>query len=111
MGLLDGMLGGVVGAVATNAINNLIQHHGGVAGIVQQMERTGLGDTVKSWVGKGANLPISPAQLQQAFSPEKIGSLAQSLGISPNELLQKIAAVLPDTIDKMTPDGVAPRTG
>lgn len=111
MGLLDGMLGGVVGAVATNAINNLLQHHGGVAGIVQQMERSGLGDTVKSWVGKGSNLPISPAQLQQAFSPDKIGQLAQSLGISPNELLQKIAAVLPDTIDKMTPDGVLPKAG
>lgn len=111
MGLLDGVLGGVVGAVATNAINNLIQQHGGVAGIVQHMERSGLGDTVKSWVGKGANLPISPAQLQQAFSTERIGQLAQSLGVSPNELLQKIAAVLPETIDKLTPDGVVPRAG
>jgi uncharacterized protein YidB (DUF937 family) len=111
MGLLDGMLGGVVGAVATNAINNLIQHHGGVGGIVQQLEKGGLGETVKSWVGKGANLPVSPGQLQQAFSPEKIGQLAQSLGVSPNELLQKIAAVLPDAIDKMTPDGVVPKAG
>ena len=111
MGLLDGVLGGVVGAVATNAINNLIQHHGGVGGIVQHMERSGLGDTVKSWVGKGANLPISPAQLQQAFSPDRIGQLAQSLGVSPNELLQKIAAVLPDTIDKLPPDGVLPKAG
>ena len=45
------------------------------------------------------------------FGPDKIGKLAQSLGISPNELLQKVAAVLPDTIDKMTPDGVVPKTG
>ena len=111
MGLLDGMLGGVVGAVATNAINNLIQHHGGVGGIVQHLQKNGLGDTVNSWVGKGANLPISPAQLQQAFGPDRIGALAQSLGLSPNELLQKIAAVLPDTIDKLTPDGVVPRAG
>ena len=111
MGLLDGMLGGVVGAVATNAISKLIQQHGGVGGIVQQMEKNGLGDTVKSWVGKGSNLPISPAQLQQAFSSDKIGALAQSLGVSPNELLQKISAVLPDTIDRMTPDGVVPRAG
>lgn len=109
MGLLDGLLGGVVGAVATNAVTNLIQHHGGVAGIVQHLQQNGLGDTVKSWVGKGANLPVSPAQLQQAFSADKIGKLAQSLGVSPNELLQKIAAVLPETIDKMTPDGVVPK--
>jgi uncharacterized protein YidB (DUF937 family) len=110
MGLLDGMLGGVVGAVATNAINNLLQQHGGVGGIVQHMEKNGLGDTVKSWVGKGSNLPITPAQLQQAFSPDRIGQLSKSLGVSPDELLKKIAAVLPDTIDKMTPDGVVPKT-
>ncbi|MBK6674038.1 MAG: DUF937 domain-containing protein [Proteobacteria bacterium] len=111
MGLLDGVLGGVVGAVATNAISNLLQHHGGVGGIVQHMEKNGLGDTVKSWVGKGSNLPISPAQLQQAFGPDKIGPLAKSLGVSPDDLLKKIAAVLPDTIDKMTPDGVVPKAG
>lgn len=111
MGLLDGMLGGVVGAVATNAINNLIQHHGGVGGIVQHLQNKGLADTVNSWVGKGSNLPVSPAQIQQAFSPDKIGQLAQSLGVSQQDLLQKIAAVLPDAIDKLTPDGVVPRAG
>ena len=108
MGLLDGVLGGVVGAVATNAINNLIQHHGGVSGLVQHFEQNGLGETVRSWVGTGANMPISPAQLQQAFSSEKIGQLAQSLGVSPQELLQKIAAVLPETVDRMTPGGAVP---
>lgn len=110
MGLLDGVLGGVVGAVATNAINNLIQHHGGVAGLVQHFEQKGLGDTVHSWVGTGQNMPVSPAQLQQAFSADKIGQLAQSLGVSPQELLQKIAAVLPETIDRMTPGGAVPNT-
>jgi uncharacterized protein YidB (DUF937 family) len=108
MGLLDGVLGGVVGAVATNAINNLIQQHGGVSGLVHHFEQNGLGDTVRSWVGTGSNQPISPAQLQQAFSAEKIGQLAQSLGVSPQELLQKIAAVLPETVDRMTPGGVVP---
>jgi uncharacterized protein YidB (DUF937 family) len=31
--------------------------------------------------------------------------------VSPDDLLKKIAAVLPDTIDKMTPDGVVPKVG
>jgi uncharacterized protein YidB (DUF937 family) len=110
MGLLDGVLGGVVGAVATNAITILIQHHGRVAGLVQHYEPKGLGDTVRSWVGTGQNMPISPAQIQQAFSADRIGQLAQSLGITPQELLQKIAAVLPETVDKMTPGGAVPNT-
>ena len=42
MGLFDGILGGV-------------------QGIVAQMESQGLGATVQSWVGTGANQPLTPA--------------------------------------------------
>ena len=55
MGLLDGLLGGVVGAEMATVVNGFIERHGGVQGIVAQMEQQGLGNTVKSWVGPGAN--------------------------------------------------------
>jgi hypothetical protein len=37
MGLLDGMLGGVVGAEMATAVNGLIQRHGGMHGIISQL--------------------------------------------------------------------------
>ena len=55
MGLLDGILGGVVGGEMVSVVNGLIEKHGGVQGIVKQFEQQGLGETVKSWVGTGAN--------------------------------------------------------
>jgi uncharacterized protein YidB (DUF937 family) len=51
MGLLDGLMGGVVGAEMVSVVNGLIEKHGGVQGIVSQLEQQGLGSTVKSWVG------------------------------------------------------------
>ncbi|HUI60887.1 MAG TPA: YidB family protein [Steroidobacteraceae bacterium] len=108
MGLLDGVLGGVVGAEMISAVNGLIEKHGGVQGIVSQLEKQGLGPTVRSWVGNGPNQPISAEQVHQAFGPDTIRDLAGKLGFTPQDLAAKLAAVLPQAIDKLTPQGVPP---
>jgi len=108
MGLLDGVLGGIVGAERATVVNGLIQKHGGVQGIVNQFESQGLGNTVRSWVGTGPNQPVSPEQVQTALGPDAMAQLAAKLGISREELSAKLAQVLPDAIDKLTPDGVVP---
>ena len=48
MGLLDGLLGGVIGAEMVTVVNGLIEKHGGVQGIVAQFEQQGFGATVRS---------------------------------------------------------------
>lgn len=42
MGLFDGILGGVVGAEMATVVNGLIEKHGGVQGIVAQLEQVRL---------------------------------------------------------------------
>jgi uncharacterized protein YidB (DUF937 family) len=107
MGLLDGILGGAVGATVVSALNSLIQQHGGVQGIVTQLEQQGLGNTVRSWVGTGANQPISADQIKQVFGGS-IGALAAKLGMTPEELAAKVSAHLPAAIDQLTPNGTVP---
>ncbi|MEO8307204.1 MAG: YidB family protein [Pseudomonadota bacterium] len=109
MGLFDGVLGGVVGASMVSVVNGLIERHGGVQGIVTQLEQQGLGPTVRSWVGTGANQPISPEQMHQALGADTISQLAAKFGMNPQDLAQKLAQVLPQAIDKMTPGGVMPK--
>ena len=106
MGLLDGIMGGVVGGEMANLVNGFIQQHGGVSGIVTQMEQQGLGPTVKSWVGTGANQPISSDQVHQVFGADKMKELAAKMGINSQDLAQKLSQMLPQAIDKMTPGGV-----
>ena len=109
MGLLDGLLGGVIGAEMATVVNGLIEKHGGVQGIVSQLQQQGLGATVKSWVGTGPNQPISPDQVHQAFGQDTIAALAAKAGLNPQELAQKLAQILPQAIDKLTPGGVVPK--
>jgi uncharacterized protein YidB (DUF937 family) len=107
MGLFDGLLGGVVGAEMAIVVNGLIEKHGGVQGIVAQLEEQGLGGTVRSWVGTGANQPITADQVHQAFGSETVKQLAARVGMTPEDLAAKLSQILPQAIDKLTPGGVA----
>jgi len=107
MGMFDGLLGGVVGAEMATVVNGLIEKHGGVQGIVAQLEQQGLGNTVRSWVGTGANQPITADQVHQAFGSDTVKQLAAKVGMTPEDLAAKLSAILPQAIDKLTPGGVA----
>jgi len=109
MGIFDGVLGGVVGATMVSVLNNLIEQHGGVQGIVNQFEKQGFGETIKSWVGTGANQPISPDELHWVLGSAQLEALAAKAGISVPELTQRLAQLLPHAVDKVTPDGVVPK--
>jgi len=106
MGLLDGMLGGVVGAVVTD----VIRRNGGVQGVVNQFERNGFGPTVRSWVGTGENLPIEPDHVEQVLGSDLLQQMSAKTGLSVGDLKQKLAEVLPQAIDQMTPGGVIPKS-
>jgi uncharacterized protein YidB (DUF937 family) len=102
------LIGGVVGAEMVSVASQLIAKHGGVSGIVTQLQQQGLGATVNSWIGTGPNQPISADQVHQALGPDVIRDLAARAGMTPQELTQKLSQVLPQLVDKLTPDGTVP---
>src|SRR5215469_13084433 len=53
---------------------------GGLGGLVDKLQKGGLGDVVNSWVGPGQNQPVSPNQLGPALGPDMIKTLAQRSG-------------------------------
>lgn len=108
MGLLDGLLGGTVGAALVTAANDLIEKNGGIAGLAAKFQEHGLGPIVQSWIGTGQNQPIEPEQIDKAVGGDLISELAAKAGISPEELKKKLAEFLPGAIDKATPEGKLP---
>lgn len=109
MGLLDGLLGGIVGAGMATVVNQILDQHGGLQGVVGQFERNGLGATVQSWVGTGPNQPISSGDMHKVLGGDLLQQLAAKSGMSVPELTQKLSQVLPQAVDKLTPDGVLPK--
>ena len=115
MGFLDGLLGSALGTGAQQVQNPLlatalqvIQQNGGLPGIISKFQHGGLADHVGSWVGTGANLPITGSQLQEVLGTGAIGQIAQQLGLSHSDASGGLAQVLPQLIDRLTPTGQVP---
>jgi uncharacterized protein YidB (DUF937 family) len=105
MGIMDGVLGGLVSAGVTALAKKVIEDQGGLQGLVGKLNEGGLGSIVQSWIGTGANQPVAPDQLQQALGHDALSQLAAKFGLSPEDVSAKLAAILPEAVDKMTPNG------
>ena len=119
MGLLDQALDAARQALSGSQSSNLGQslidmlgtQMGGVQGLQQKFEQAGLGGVVASWIGTGANQPITADQLARVLGPDRIAQLAERLGIAPDRAQQVVAQVLPNLIDHLTPNGQIPPAG
>jgi uncharacterized protein YidB (DUF937 family) len=83
----------------------LIEKHGGIKGLVSDLEQKGLGPAVQSWIGTGENQAIAPKQVNQALGSDTLKELAAKTGMSSDELAAKLAEFLPKAVDKLTPQG------
>jgi len=138
MGLLDGILGNVVGSVLgggaststqnplgsilnalgagdktqtsnmLTAVMSLLQKNGGLGGVLDMFRGGGMTKQADSWVSTGANLPISGDQVQKVFSASSLGSIASQFGMSQGQATSAIAQLLPELINQLTPEGKLP---
>ena len=83
---------------------------GGLLGLVNTLRQLGLDDVVSSWISTGENKPISSEQVQNALGEGQINQVAQNMGVSHQEVLTGLAGLLPQLIDKLTPDGKLPES-
>jgi uncharacterized protein YidB (DUF937 family) len=114
MGLLDA----VVGAMGSGSgggggqgdllgmVAKLVQQNGGLEGLVAKFQQGGMGNVVQSWISTGQNMPISADQLGQALGPDTLSKLGAN-----KEMLGPLAELLPQVVDKLTPNGQLPAGG
>jgi uncharacterized protein YidB (DUF937 family) len=81
---------------------------GGLGGLLDKLQKGGLGDVANSWIGAGQNQPVTPKQLGPALGPDIIKTLAQRSGLSEEELTKQLSQILPGVVDKLTPAGRLP---
>jgi uncharacterized protein YidB (DUF937 family) len=126
MGLLDSVLGMVTGgqgggggnAALLNAVVGMLAgggqaggQGGGLGAMLGKAQQAGLGDVVSSWIGKGQNMPISPDQLGSVLGSDTLANLAKQLGMSNGDAASQISQMLPDVVDRLTPQGQMPQGG
>jgi len=81
---------------------------GGLGGLLEKLQKEGLGNAINSWTGRGENQPVSPGQLGSALGPDIIKTLAQRSGMSEEEITRQLSQILPGVVDKLTPQGRLP---
>ena len=139
MGLLDSVLGGLMGGggnaspmqgVLSNLLGGGQQGSqqgqamqpgmgggigggmgGGLSGLLSAFEGAGLGHIAQSWIGNGPNQPVSPQQLQGVFGQNQVQSMASQAGMQPHDFLSQLSQHLPNAVNGMTPNGQMPNEG
>jgi uncharacterized protein YidB (DUF937 family) len=101
-----GSAGGMLSPqIIMQVLGLLMQQKGGLGGLASSFNQAGLGDVMKSWVGTGQNLPISPAQVVQALGNGTVGQIAKQLGVNAGQAGDLLSKVLPHVVDQLTPGG------
>jgi uncharacterized protein YidB (DUF937 family) len=117
MGLLDSlglgdMLKGLLGQGEAGALPALINavlaktEYRDLNGLVAALQKGGLDEQVKSWLGPGANLPVTAEQLKAVLGNAQVQDFARQLGLPVDQALKAMTQHLPEIVDKASPNGV-----
>lgn len=106
MNNLEGVASGRPGA-ASQLFSDAFADMGGYQGILSQLEQSGLGDRVNSWLSVNAgNLPVTPDEIKAALGDERLQALAAKFNIPLDEVANVISQHLPTAVDQASPEGV-----
>lgn len=119
MSMFDDLLGKATGGagaapgggLVTAVMELLVNRQGGISGLLEAFQQKGMGQLVSSWIGTGANLPVSGEQIQQVFGAEQIQAVADKSGVPPETAKSQMAELLPNIVDRLTPGGQVPQGG
>ena len=117
MGLLDNlalgdMLKNLLGQAESGALPAMINavlaktEYRDLSGLVAALQNGGLDEQVKSWLGPGANLPVTAEQLRAVLGNAQVQDFARQLGLPVDQALKTMAQYLPEIVDKASPNGV-----
>ena len=110
-GMEGALLSAVVAMLASRGSTQGAPGAGGLGDLVSRFNQGGLGDVIGSWIGHGQNAPISGDQLSNVLGADTIGSIAAQLGLSHGEAAGQLSQMLPQVVDRLTPQGQAPDDG
>jgi uncharacterized protein YidB (DUF937 family) len=86
-----------------------VQKQGGMGAVLDRFRQQGYGRQAQSWVGTGANDGIDESAVEQVVGAGELQQMAQRLGVPEQEVAQAFAEIMPEMVDKLSPQGQLPR--
>jgi len=81
---------------------------GGLGGLIKQFQQKGFGDTVDTWINAGANRDISSDQVSDVLGRDVVDELSRRTGLSRDQVVEELSRLLPNAVDRLTPEGRLP---
>ena len=82
---------------------------GGLGELIGSFKNAGQAEVADSWVTPGVPTQgLRPDQVEQAIGAEDLAELSQRTGLSREELIDRLAKVIPEAVDNLTPNGEMP---
>ena len=121
-GFGGGLRGAVLGGMATRTAGRLggrnllllamlpyvlrwVKKNGGIGGLVDRARNRGYGRYANSWVSTGRNEHLDPAAVDDIVDVEEVRMVSEQLNVPPEEVRQGFAEILPEVVDRLSPDG------
>jgi len=118
MGLLDSimaMLGKGGGKDVMSQLATMLTGKGGdgmgLSRLLDQFKGAGMGDKAESWVSNGENQSLAPDEVEKAIGSERLAKMSKQTGESVGALKTDLSKMIPDAVNKLTPDGKMPNPG
>lgn len=103
-GMLSG-LGSMLGGSGSGG--NVLT--GGLGDLMSSFKTAGQGEVADSWINPAVpTRGLTPDQVEQAIGASNLDELSARTGLTRQELLQRLATAIPETVDKLTPGGAMP---
>jgi len=107
-GLLDELGGLFGGGAAAGGAGTLT---GGLNDLLDSFKNAGHKEVADSWVTPGVPTQgLSPNQVETAIGKDNLDELSRRTGLSYDELVKRLSSTIPETVDRMTPNGNFPQT-
>jgi len=85
-----------------------VQRNGGMGSVLDKFRQKGMSRQTQSWMSTGDNQPIDGQAVEQVVGNDELRQMAQRLGVPEEQVAQAFAEIMPEMVDKMTPDGHMP---
>lgn len=88
-----------------------VQRNGGLGGVLQRFQHKGYSQQAASWVSTGPNEALEPQAVNDVVGTDELSRLSQQLGVSQDEVSTGMAQILPEMVNRLTPQGGVPDDG
>lgn len=86
-----------------------VQKNGGMNAVLDKFRQKGMTRQAQSWMSTGENQAIDEQSVEQVVGQQELREMAQRLGVPEQEVAQAFAEIMPEMVDKLTPDGQLPQ--